>query len=475
MKNLTTQKQTQTKNAVTGKQYSYNEIIEFLDTHWNRSLQDPSLATIKKLDKAFGNLSQKLNCILITGTNGKSLTAHFATHLLKQEGITIGTFVSPHTLMYNERILFNNETIPNKAFTDTANEVLNSATTLGLTLHSLDLLTMMAFIYFSKQNVDVALLEVTDFQKTDPTTICKPKITAITRITDFDQTEKGTILLEKSIKQILSGVTQKSHVVSADQSKMSLQFMQKYAEERGGIWAMPIRKLAQLPYPFEQLHGRNAALAERIAQLYVNTFLPLDTVIVSNSLLIKQKGQRGRPTLEAKRKTELNPRRTIDQFWKDTTSTLPGRFQLLDKEKPTVLLDNAANFDSFQNLLLGIRLLHYHRPLKGLTLIIGNNNKALNLTEFLKLLRYFFKKNSGSIIVCPTSPIPGHADGESWDAEKVSNGIKSMKIKAKSAQNFKEAFEIAQKSVDERYGLIVVAGSSTLITEYWRYKGMKKL
>ena len=59
MKNLTTQKQTQTKSTVTGKQYSYAEIIEFLDTHWDRSLQDPSLSTIKKLDKAFGNLSQK--------------------------------------------------------------------------------------------------------------------------------------------------------------------------------------------------------------------------------------------------------------------------------------------------------------------------------------------------------------------------------------------------------------------------------
>lgn len=50
-----------------------------------------------------------------------------------------------------------------------------------------------------------------------------------------------------------------------------------------------------------------------------------------------------------------------------------------------------------------------------------------------------------------------------------------MKIKAKSAHSFKEAFDLAQKLVDERYGLIVVAGSSTLITAYWHYKGMKKL
>ena len=36
---------------------------------------------------------------------------------------------------------------------------------------------------------------------------------------------------------------------------------------------MPIRKLAPLTYPFEQLHGRCAALAERIAYIYINTFV----------------------------------------------------------------------------------------------------------------------------------------------------------------------------------------------------------
>ena len=90
MKNLTSSKTIQTKGTVSGKQYSYGEIIEFLDGHWDDSLRDRSLTTIKKLDKAFGNLSQKTNTIIIAGTNGKSLTAHFATRLLKQEGLAVG-------------------------------------------------------------------------------------------------------------------------------------------------------------------------------------------------------------------------------------------------------------------------------------------------------------------------------------------------------------------------------------------------
>ena len=272
----------------------------------------------------------------------------------------------------------------------------------------------------------------------------------------------------------MSNVKKDQHVISADQSKFNLQVMEDITKANGGVWAMPIRKLAPLAYPFEQLHGRCAALAERIGSILINDCV---TSIQSNTnnLLTKMKGQRGRPTLEAKRQAELNPKRTLDQFWKDTSTQLAGRFQLLDKEKPTILLDCARNLDAFENMLLGVRLLHYHRPLKGLVLIVGCNNKNLKYTEMLKLLRYFFKKTSGQIIICPASPKPGDLADESWDAEKVTNDIKSMKIKARSAVSFKEAFEVAEKSVDERNGLVVISGSPSLITEFWKYKGLKKL
>ena len=78
-------------------------------------------------------------------------------------------------------------------------------------------------------------------------------------------------------------------------------------------------------------------------------------------------------------------------------------------------------------------------------------------------------------MLCPIERMAGQHDKPSWDYEKVTNDLKSMKIKARSYRSFKEAFEFAQKSVDERHGLIVVSGSSSLITEYWRYKGMKRL
>jgi len=474
MKNTTKQTSTAKNSIGFGKQLSYNEVIEFLDKNWSTKKDEKSLICMKKLNQAFDSIAQKIDTVFITGTNGKSLTANFATQLLKQEGLRVGCFYDPHILTYNERFSLNQEAITNKTFTELANEVLNKADTLGITPGTKEILAMMALLYFKQSNSDVALLEIDQQTIHHPFYVCTPKIAAITRITSNTQ-EMTEIDINTAVMDTLSFMKKDIYVVSADQSKLHLQAMQTVTTKKGGVWAMPIRKLATLNYPFEQLHGRCAALAERIAYAYVNNYANENTVVVANSLLTKQKGQRGRPTLEAERQTERNPKKALDQFWKETFSTLPGRFQLLDREKPTLLLDNASNLDAFKNVLLGIRLLHYQRPLKGLTLILSCDNPELDLTELLKLLRYFFKKTSGSVIVCPIANTKNKTTLKHWDVEKITNDIKSMKIKARSCATFKEAFEFAQKSVDERHGLVAITGSNSILTEYWRHKGLKKL
>lgn len=456
----------------TGKQRVYSEVVEFLDTHWASNENDTALTTITALDKLLGFPSKKLNSILITGTNGKSLTLEFTKKILIHENLTVGTLFAPHILTYNERFALNNEYINNKNFTELANQIINIAQAENLCIGTRDILTAMALVYFTKNNVDVALFELEDIATARPVTICNPHIIGITRITN-SQANTNIPVSESIINSMLSVVKKNTHVVSADQSKLNLQAMQKTVLAIGGIWSMPIRKLATLAYPFEQLHGRCAALAERIAQMYINTFI--ENKEKENSLLAKKKGQRGRPTLEAKRASEINPKKTIEQFWKETESNLNGRFELLEKEKPTILLDNASNLDAFKNLLLGIRLLHYRKQLKGLTIILGCNNPDLDITEFTKTLRYFFKKTSGQIIVVPVHSIPGDTKSATWDIEKLTNDAKSMNIKARSAKSIAQAFEYAAKSVDDRNGLVVITGSSSIISEYWHYKGIKKI
>jgi len=88
-----------------------------------------------------------------------------------------------------------------------------------------------------------------------------------------------TIIPADLINNMLSIVNTDTHVISADQSKMNLQMMLDITKAKKWHLGMPIRKLAQLTYPYEQLHGRCAALAERVADIFVNTFANRDAVV----------------------------------------------------------------------------------------------------------------------------------------------------------------------------------------------------
>lgn len=467
-------KQTSPKDTFAlGKQRSYGEVVEFFDKNWTTNRDGKGVERIKSLDALFTNASQKIPAILVGGTNGKSLTVHFTAKLLQREGLNVGIFYAPHFLTYNERFILNGEMISNKHFTDLANEVIMAAETAGIKANTYEYLTQMAFNYFVENKIDAAVLEISDGGASNPVSICPAKVFAITRISEESEAVSD-VSSEKALKEYLGIVKKGTHFISAEQNKVHLKIMAEWSKKQDALWAMPIRKIVPLEYPFEQLHGRCAALAERIASIFINSFVNKENLAVTESLLAKKKGQRGRPSLEAKRKSELNPKQTIEHFWKDTLSDLPGRFQILDKEKPTILLDNAHNVDAFENLFLGIRLLHYQRPLKGLTLVVGCHKNAIEPDVFAKLLRYFFKKTIGQIVLCPLRS-PFQDQPESWDVEKVNNALKAIKIKARVANSFKEAFELAKKSVNDRTGIVVVTGSSSIISEYWNYKGIKKV
>jgi len=452
---------------------NYHDVIQYLDLKWTTPI-DKTLKRMKAIDKALGGIAKNMPTILIAGSNGKSLTAHFTAKLLKEEGVKAGILSSPHILSYNERITIDDEVISNNKFSELANTVITTLEQEKIDANSSEILTAIALLAFKESALSVAILEVMATDKYDPVTIGNTKVIAITRVTS-DQVDHEDPKFSELVKNIADLAVKNSIVISADQSKINLQIIQEKTVENGAKWAMPIRKLASLPYPFEQLHGRCAALAERTAQLFIENFTNKTGLILPSSLLIKPKGQRGRPSLETKRSLELNPRRTVEQFWQEcNTAILPGRFQLLEKEKPNILLDNADNIDAFTNTLLGIRLLHYKKSLKGLVIIIGCENNTIHTAEFLRQIRYFFKKTSGQVIFCPVKKQASTLEtDQKWNTEAITNDMKNVKVKAQVAKNFGEAFDLAKKTVDERHGLIVVTGSKDIVCEFWNYKNKK--
>jgi len=460
-----TQDQKSSKSIVGGVR-SYKEVVSFLDSLKSIDYSKNTLERMKQLDKLFGNITQKVPTILVGGTNGKSSTIHFANKLLKEEGYKVGAAYSSHIFTYNERVCVDFQAIQNKAFVDIVNEVINMAQTHKIDATSYEIMMIASMLYFKSENVNLALIEIGLGGKLDATNIFVPKIVAITRIAQ-DQSNILGEDLDTITYDILEVAKKDTWLISSEQSKIRLNKMKEWAEKRSVNWAMPIRKLASLPYIYEQLYGRSASLGERIAQVYVEDICKKFSPFLRGNLLATKKGQRGRPTLEAKRNAELNPIKTLKKFWLDEFELLPGRFELLNKEKPSILLDNSDNLDAFINTFLGIRLLHYQNPLKDFSIIMGLSS-CTKMVEAVKLVRYLLKKISGQAFFVP---IPNQ---DSHNPHDLANLAKELGIKAKAFDSFAKAFDEVKITVDEREGLSVIIGHQNLVSEYWKHRGIKK-
>jgi folylpolyglutamate synthase/dihydropteroate synthase len=452
------------KNSLIQSPMVYNEIVHYLDTHWSPTT---NLVAISQLDEAFGFPSKKLQIILVSGTSGKSTTIHYTSKLLAEEGIKVAAFYAPHTILYNERFVIDNEQISHKNFTTLANKVIQVVQDKKIAASTKDILTMMAFLYFTDNNVSCAIFENSGTYTLDPVMYCDVKIAAVTRIvanTPHDDTPAA-------FANIMIPVNSNTHFVSADQNKQNLHIMQQLAQAKGSQWSMPTRKLAPLAYPFEQLHGRCAALAQKIAHIYSDNFLEkTKNPITHTSLLTKPKGIRGRPTLEAKKFSKNSPTPSLELFWNKTSTTMPFTFQFITDKKPMILLDNADNIDALQNLFLGFRLLAYKNQFKNVSLILGCHQDQFQDEDFMKEIRYFTKKTSGTIAFCPIEPIAGEKTKPSWDLVKIMNAAKNVKIKAKVYKNFDEAFTTIKSTYNDSHDIIIIAGSQSIVRQYTNYQ-----
>ncbi len=454
---------------VAGKIRNYAEIVEYLDSLPAREYGPHAVARMAQLNALFDSAAHRINTVLVGGTNGKSLAINFAMKLFAEENVLSCGLYSTHFLTYNERIVSNGETISNKSFTDIMNTVIHTVESTELAPTSHELVLIGGFLYAIESKAEVVLVEVSLGGKDDVSSVCTPSITVVTRIGD-DATDTLGIDLDAIALEMVSVVQPGAIFVSSEQSKIRLQKMKIMVEERGGIWSMPIRKLAPLPYIYEQLYGRTASLGERITQIYVEDVQQRFSPFLRGNLLATQEGQRGRPTLEAKRNAEINPIKSMKNFWRQQHSFLRGRFEILEKEKPVVVLDNASNLDAFVNVFLGARLLHYQRPIRGFALIIGVA-QALNADAFLKAVRYLLKKVPGEVIFVPMR----NAGFAVYNPEELLAMARGLNIRARTAPTFEQAFTAAKEQVDAREGLVIVTGSPAIVADYWRMRDVKKM
>lgn len=455
-------------HKLVGSPKNYTEVVEALSSLPERTYDASVLTRVAELDKACGGIVNTIDTIVVGGTNGKSTALHFAAKLFQEEKIKTAIIYSSHFLTYNERLVIDEKAIDNKQFAEVVGDVLERAVEHGLDVTAAEILYIAGLIFAKQQGCQVVLVELAEGGKYDPVSLVSPKIAAITRVVADSSTDLSQDL-DKAAYEMLTIAKPGTWVVSAEQSKIRLQKMKNYVEQQGSRWAMPIRKLAPLPYMYEQLYGRVASLGERIAQIYVEEIKQEFSPFLKGNLLATQRGQRGRPTLQAKKAAELNPIKTMKMFWAEAFSLLKARFEVLEKEKPTIILDNANNIDAFMNVFLGVRLVHYQRPVKGFVLIMGVS-APINLDEFMKSVRYLLKKAPGEVFFVNMPTVK-----ESYTAKELLAEADNYNIAARAYETLDEALRHATTMVDSKDGLITITGSPELISAYWSYKGVKKI
>ncbi len=118
--------------------------------------------------------------IHVAGTNGKGSTSHLMASALQEKGLKVGLYTSPHLKDFRERIKINGNPIAENDVIEFVE--LYKSDFLKLQLSFFEMTVGLAFEYFKKQNVDIAIIEVGMGGRLDSTNVLQPLVSIITNI-----------------------------------------------------------------------------------------------------------------------------------------------------------------------------------------------------------------------------------------------------------------------------------------------------
>jgi dihydrofolate synthase/folylpolyglutamate synthase len=165
------------------KESYYEETVTYLYQLRNSGTKF-GLENIQELLKLLGNPDTHYRSIHIAGTNGKGSTATMIASILKESGLKVGLFLSPHLSSFTERISVNSTTITEEEVVELATFVkdLIAQNMPSLNPTFFEFVTALAFYYFSLHHVDYGVFETGMGGRLDATNILKPLVSVITNI-----------------------------------------------------------------------------------------------------------------------------------------------------------------------------------------------------------------------------------------------------------------------------------------------------
>ena len=299
-----------------------------------------------------GDPHNHFKSIHIAGTNGKGSTCAMMAAILREAGLKVGLYSSPHLIRFNERIQVDAKPICDEEIVSFIDQHRGHINEIKSTFF--ETTTAMAFDHFHKQNVDIAVIETGLGGRKDSTNVLKSNITVITPISMDHSDILGKDLL--SIAREKAGIIKpNTPLFHAEQEKPVSHLLKKVAKlkqapssiiynpeaiiiDRSGTSFHLDDKQYKTP-----LIGIHQAINGALAIAVVKTFIPnLDEGTI----------QRG-----------LNKTR-----W-------PGRLQIV-RNTPPILYDVAHNASGIRTVLNTIHAVYKCRP-NGLFVLKGDKESDL--------------------------------------------------------------------------------------------------
>lgn len=308
--------------------------------------RENKLTLMKQALALFDNPQNTFPSIHVTGTNGKGSVSHLISELLVAHGYQVGLFTSPFILRFNERIQLNNQQIGDADLLQLVNQVKTKLDAADLTLTEFELDTVLMFVYFAQQQIDVGVIEVGIGGEHDRTNVIEAMIGVIVSIgLDHEQIIGPTLA---DIAQEKAGIIKKKQTtILGDLPESTRSIITDKLTEKSatGLWLGQQLQLTKV-----KISGGTANFSLKgpadlqLDHLQMPAFA--DWQVMDASLAIVAAAE----FLQKQQTTLAVPilRRVLSKF------NVAGRMELLSRE-PLIMIDGAHNINAITALIAGVK------------------------------------------------------------------------------------------------------------------------
>jgi dihydrofolate synthase / folylpolyglutamate synthase len=320
-----------------------------------------------QLCELLGNPHTTFKSVHVAGTNGKGSVSHMLSAILQKAGYKTGLYTSPHLKDFRERIRVNGKMIPKEFVVD------------------FEITVAMAFDYFAKEKVDIAIVEVGLGGRLDSTNIITPELSVITNIS-WDHMNVLGDTLEKIAHEKAGIIKPNIPVVIGETSADTKTVFEKTAASKKAeiIFADQVRSVSGWTYEKAHLSVEIANLVKNEHHTY---YLDLTGYYQTKNVItvlevVAQLRAKGWKISQAHLEKAL-------QHVKKYTG-LQGRWEIIHHH-PMIVLDVGHNTEGIKQIVVQIELTDY----KDLHIIIGmvKDKDVENVISLLpKEATYYFTR-----------------------------------------------------------------------------------